>query len=382
MADELKAANHDLSALRIRREDAPRGGRTALVAAVVVALGALGWLVWRQATGASRLPAVETALVRRVSASDSGAILSASGYLLPERKANVSSKAFGRLEWIGVDVGSHVKKDQIIARLAAADVAARLEEAKAALAEAERELVRWEGLLEKGAGERERVDRQKTLVELARARVKSADADLEYTNIRAPFDGVVVRKNAEAGETVGPSGGSGSGSSGGSICTLVDPSSLEMVADVNEANIGKIRAGQQAEVVADAHPDKRHRGEVRQIVPTADRQKGIVQVKVRLLQLDATLLPEMAARATFLREGTAASAAKRVMAPRAAVRERGGRRQVLVLEGTRVRAVAVETGVEGEDGIEITSGLSGGEVVVIGGDPVEDGADVRVAEKK
>jgi multidrug efflux pump subunit AcrA (membrane-fusion protein) len=147
-----------------------------------------------------------------------------------------------------------------------------------------------------------------------------------------------------------------------------------MVADVNEANIAKIREGQQAEVVADALPERKYRGAVRQIVPTADRTKGIVQVKVRLAELDG-LLPEMAARATFLRDGAAATGAKRVMAPKGAVRDRGGAKVVFVLEGTRVRAVAVDAGPEGEDGVEIRKGLAGGETVVVAGE-VEDGTEV------
>jgi multidrug efflux pump subunit AcrA (membrane-fusion protein) len=154
-----------------------------------------------------------------------------------------------------------------------------------------------------------------------------------------------------------------------------------MVADVNETHIAKVVEGQSAEVTLDARPDRKYKGEVRQVVPTADRQKGIVQVKIRLLDPDEALLPEMAARASFLREGAAAGAPRKVIAPKGAVRERGGRPTVVVIEGGKARVVEVETGPEGEDGIEIKKGLNGGERVVTGGADVEDGMAVRILEK-
>ena len=267
------------------------------------------------------------------------------------------------------------KKDDVIARLANADIAAGVEESKAALRDAEREHVRWKKIVEQGIEPKERLDKAETAVELARARLKQVEAALEYTLIRAPFDGVVVKRLAQAGETVGPAPGGGGG---GALCTLIDRNSLEMVADVNEANIGKVSTGQKCEVSVDARGDRKYRGEVRQIVPTADRQKGVVQVKVRLLDADEALLPEMAARATFLREGAPAGSARKVIAPRGSIRERGGVKQVFVLESGRVRAQTVSAGPEGEDGIEIASGLVGGEQVLTGGASVEDGQAVRL----
>lgn len=383
MSDEVRSARRDLTALRIQREEgrpSPRKSVYAGIALLVLGGGAFG--LYRLTGGAGGLPAVETGLVRRVGASEGSAVLSASGYILPDRKAEVSSKAFGKLDWIGVDVGSVVKKDDIIARLASADVAAQVREAKAALAEADREHKRWKQIVESGTEPRERLDKAETQLELARARLAQMEAALEYTLIRAPFDGVVVRRMAQVGETVGPAGGSAASVvGGGALCTLVDRASLEMVADVNEANLSKIRTAQKVEVTADARPGRKYRGEVRQIVPTVDRVKGIVQVKVRLLDPDEQLLPEMAARAAFLREGTEAGGEKKVIAPRGAVRDRGGRKVVFVLEGTRVREVAVEAAAEGEDGAEIVKGLLGGEVVVVGGDAIQDGSEIRIKEK-
>jgi RND family efflux transporter MFP subunit len=381
MADEPLAARRDLSGLRLNRDEGRPRSRAGFWIAVLLVLGAIAYAAWgRFARPAT--PVVEAGLVRLLGAGESGALLSAGGYILPDRKADVSSKVYGRLEWLGIDVGSEVKKDQVIARLASADVAAQVEEAKVALREAEREYERWKKIVESGTEPAERLDKFRTALELARARAKQVEAAFEYTVIKAPFDGVVVRRFAQLGETVGPpvaAGGAPSG--GGALCTILDPASLEMVADVNETNISKVREGQGAEVFTEARPDRKYRGQVRLIVPTADRQKGIVQVKIRLLDPDDKLLPEMAARAAFLREGASAGAPRKVMAPRGAVRERGGRKVALVIESGRVRAVPVETGAEGEDGIEIRSGLLGGEQVVTGGAAVEDGQAVRVGEK-
>ncbi len=381
MADEIRSARRDLSALRIER-DPGRPRRLGLVWPILVALllGIGGFLGYQTILRQGRRPEVEVATVRLQGAGEGSAFLSASGYILPNVKADVSSKAFGRVAWLGVDVGSRVAKGEIIARLDNADIAAQVEEAKAALADADREYERWKKIVESGTEPKERFDKVATVRDLARARLKQAEAAYEYTLIRAPFDGIVVKRTAQVGETVGPAASAGTVQTGGSLCTVIDRASLEMVADVNETNIAKVQMGQQAEVVTDARPDRRYRGEVRQVVPTADRQKGIVQVKIRLLDPDDALLPEMAARAAFLREGASAGGSRRVIVPKGAVRDRGGRSMVFVLEGTRVRAVPVEVGAEGEDGTEVRSGLSGGERVVVGGAMVEDGGEVRLKE--
>ena len=383
MPDELKAESLDLSSLQIHRDDnAPRGSKTGLVIGLLVLLMALGAGGWFLLGGKSRLPVVQVDLVRRVGAGASGAILSAGGYILPDRKADVSSRVFGRLEWIGVEAGSMVKKDDVIARLANADAAARVVEMKATLADAAREYDRMKRVVEDGVEPRASLDRAETIQKLAKARLDTAEADFEYTLIRAPFDGIVVRRNAQAGETVGPSTGTGSASAGAAVCTLVDRSSLEMVADVNETNIGKVKQGQKVEVTIDALPDRKYRGEVRQIIPTADRQKGIVQVKVKVADLDEDVYPEMAARAAFLRVGAAAPGAKRVIAPKGSVRQVNGKKIVLIVESGRVRATEVETGAEGEDGTEILRGLEGGEQAVTGGDAVSDGQAIKVSDGK
>jgi RND family efflux transporter MFP subunit len=383
MSDEMKAESLDLSSLRIQRgEDEPSGGRGVLwvgILAILLVLGGAGWLFLG---GQSRTAVVKVDLVRLVGAGASGAVLSAGGYILPDRKADVSSRVFGRLEWIGVEAGSKVKANEVIARLANADVAARLEVAKRSLEDAEREYARMKGIVQDGVEPRASLDRAETTLKLAKARVDEAAADFEYTLIRAPFDGVVVRRNAQAGETVGPSTGTGSASAGTAVCTLLDRASLEMIADVNETNIDKVTPGQKVEVTIAARPNRKYRGEVRQIVPTADRTKGIIQVKIKLFDLGEDVFPEMEARAAFLREGSADPGVRRVIAPRGAIRNKDGRKIVFVVESGRARATEVETGPEGEDGIEIRRGLSGGERAIIGGDDVVDGQAVKESEAK
>jgi len=378
MADDLRSASRDLSALRIQRDPDRPGSATPwiLLALLLAAGGAVGAWFWRKSHS---IPEVDVGLVRLVGSGDTGAILSASGYILPDRKADVSSRMFGTLEWVGIEVGSKVKKGEVIGRIANADIAAQVEEAKAQLTDAEREFERWKKIVEKGIEPKERLDKADTQLQLVKARLKQAEASYEYTLIRAPFDGVVVRRSAQAGENVGPAG---TVQSGGSLCTLIDRGSLEMVADVNETNIAKVKTGQKAEVATEARPERKYKGEVRQVVPTADRTKGIVQVKIKLLDPDDALLPEMASRASFLREGAEAGAPRRLISPRGSVRDRGGRKGVFLFEGGRVRFQPVETGAEGEDGTEILKGLQGGEEVVTGGAMVDDGAEVRLKEKK
>jgi RND family efflux transporter MFP subunit len=377
MADDVHSPARDLSALRIQRDpDRPRSRAPWIILVIVLAAAAAvgGW-VWHNG---KRAVEVETGWVRLAGSGETGALLSASGYILPDRKADVSSRMFGTLEWVGIEVGSRVKQGDVIGRIANADIAAQVEEAKAGLADAEREVERLKKIVEAGIERKELLDKAETQRQVARARVKQAEASFEYTLIRAPFDGVVVKRAAQSGENIGPAGGV---NVGGSLCTLVDRASLEMVADVNETNISKVKVGQKAEVSTEARPDRKYKGEVRQVVPTADRTKGIVQVKIRLLDPDEALLPEMAARAAFLREGAQAGAPRRVIAPKGAVRDRAGRKVVFVREGGRARLQEVETGSEGEDGTEILKGLQGGEEVVTGGAAVEDGVEVKTKEK-
>ena len=430
----------DLSALRIHRDDddqsgTRRGLRVVLLGtALVVIAGALlvGYRIWGSAT----MPEVEVARAAVESGSAGVEILTATGYIVADRKAAVSPKISGRLEYLGVDTGARVKPGQIIARLEHHDLDAQLSEAKstfanyqgarnqaeaeleqarAALSQAQAnrqksglELARQTKLLQDGvtskadsdnATAQARVDEGQvrsaeaqikaiqakiesstSQVHSAEARIRLMEAQLEYTNIRSPFDGLVISKDAEVGETVAPAIYGGA-STRGSVVTIVDPNTLEVEADINESSIGKITPGLQAEVTLDALPGEKLPAEVRKIIPTADRQKATVKVKVRFKEIDPRILPDMNAKVTFLQgpEPGTNTGRTRVTVPKSAIQQRDGKSIVFVFNNGRVLSQPVTAGSDFGDRIEINQGLAGGETVVVRGtENLTDGSRVKV----
>jgi RND family efflux transporter MFP subunit len=209
-------------------------------------------------------------------------------------------------------------------------------------------------------------------VEAAEAGLRFAEASLENTLVRAPFDGTVLRKEAEVGEVVAPS--VGGGLTRGAVVTMADLSTLEVEVDVNEAYIARILSRQPARITLDAYPDTGFRGAVRQVVPTADRQRATVQVKVSILDHDPRILPEMGARVDFLtpqREGGAdtavAAVPPRIRLPVAAVREEAGQTVVWLVRDGRLESKPVDAGPASGGFREIRSGLAGGEMVLVSG---------------
>jgi RND family efflux transporter MFP subunit len=208
-------------------------------------------------------------------------------------------------------------------------------------------------------------------VEAAQAGLKFAEASLENTVVRAPFTGTVLRKEAEVGEVVAPS--VGGGLTRGAVVTMADLSTLEVEVDVNEAYIARIGGRQPARITLDAYPDTGFRGAVRQVVPTADRQRATVQVKVSILDHDPRILPEMGARVDFLADPavatdtTGASAPARIRLPVAAVREEGGEAVVWLVRDGRLESRPVQAGPASGGFREIRSGLAGGEMVLVAG---------------
>jgi RND family efflux transporter MFP subunit len=324
-------------------------------------------------------------------------------------KASVSSKISGRLAYLGVEEGSVVRRGEIIARLENQDYAAIVEQAEAevlrseaALQEAraqrdqlQRDLRRARALLNDSlvseqevedlaarleAGEA-RVGVQQAQVQAALAAVGVATANLENTHIRAPFDGTVLRKDAEVGEVVAPVA-TGGGLTRGAVVTMADLESLEVEVDVNEAYIAQIQDGQPARITLDAYPDTTYDGAVRQIVPTADRQRATVLVKVSILNKDPRILPEMGARVDFLESASTedeGSQPVRVFVPATAVRDEQGQPVVWVVREGRVYRIAVRAGPVSAGRREIRAGLHGGEQVVVAGpEDLADGAAVRV----
>jgi RND family efflux transporter MFP subunit len=322
---------------------------------------------------------VQLATASMTSPAQANAVLTASGYVVARRKAAVASKGTGQLVYLGVEEGDTVKKGQVIARLWDEDVRAALEQARqnlrvqeADLKEAQRSLERTKTLLEKqfiaqaeyDAAEA-RYKRVVASIDAAVAAVKEAEAAVENTRIVAPFDGTVLNKNADIGEIVAPL--AGATGSRAAVVTIADLSSLEVEADVSEANITRVFSGQPCEITLDAYPEHHYPGSVSKIVPTADRAKATVQVKIRFKSYDRRVLPEMSAKISFLPE-TARSdgdlSRSVLTVPASAVATRDGRQVVYQIKDGRAIAVPVVVGQQMGGQIEIKQGLKAGEKVV------------------
>lgn len=377
----------ELASLRIDRE-APRRGRR-WPAVVVVALAVVAGLALLQARQARavEVQAVRAALVGggASGAPAGGAILTASGYVVARRKAVVSAKIQGRLAELRVEEGSVVRQGEVLARLESADYEASLARARAAvsraeadLAEARRQLRVAESLREQDVLAQDTLEAAQSRVRLAEAGLEQARAEqvfsqaqLDNTVIRAPFSGVVVKKMAEVGESVAPiPPGVNLSTSSGAVVALADLATLEVEADVAEANVARLGDGQPAEVTVEAFPDKRFKSVLRQVIPTADRTKATVQVKVTILDKDKDLKPEMSAKVNFLeREQPAVAGAAPpppvVVVPKEAVASRDGQPVVFEVTGEgKVRQRAVKLGSERQGQQVVQQGLVGTETLV------------------
>jgi RND family efflux transporter MFP subunit len=336
-------------------------------------------------------------------------LINATGYVVASRKAAVASKGSGRLEWLGVTEGSRVKQGDVIARLENKDVAAQVqqaeagvrvargqkEEAEAELRDAARALTRANDLFAKefisGAARDAAVarhDKSRAAVSAANGSLAAAEASLrsaqvafDYTLIRAPFDGVVLTKHANVGDVITPF--TSAVETKGAVVTMADMSTLEVEADVSESSLHKVRVGQPCEIQLDAIPDTRFAGKVARIVPTVDRAKATVLVKVSFDVLDPRVLPDMSAKVAFLSRSLSADETRpRTVVNAAAVVERGGRHVVFVVKDDKAAEVAVTTGEPIGDQIEIKSGLKVGDSVVLKPDPhLRDDARIKTGEK-
>jgi RND family efflux transporter MFP subunit len=336
--------------------------------------------------------------------------ITANGYVVARTRASVSSRISGRLASLGVEEGSVVRRGQVLARLENAEYEAAVAQAEAdslraeaALTEArtardqlQRDLARARDLLARKleaartvedlesqvAGAEARIGVQAAGIKAAEAAIRYARANLENTLIRAPFDGTVLRKDAEVGEVVAPVA-TGGGLTRGAVVTMADLETLEVEVDVNEAYIAQIGPRQPTRVVLDAYPAASFAGRVRQIVPTADRQRATVQVKVSITDRDPRILPEMGARVEFLdTAGVAADAPARVFVPAAAVVNEGAETVVWVVRDGTVARRNIAAGPVSGGRREVRSGLTGGESVVL--DPPKDlaeGARVNVVTR-
>jgi len=400
----------DLSRLRIDRDAPSPAVRSAVRRNAILAGSTLGLLIVA-AVGArfyaNRAAPIQTVVVVASSDAASGggggsASVTANGYVVARTRASVSSKVPGRLARLDVTEGSYVTKGSLIARLENGDYEAQVAQADANVASARARLLESEAERDQLAREAQRlreirtrnaqlisqqeVENAETRAATAAARVRSAAAavtaadaalrfarvNFENTEIRAPFTGTVLRKEAEVGEVVAPS--VGGGLTRGAVVTMADLATLEVDVDVNEAYIARVRAGQPTRITLDAYPDTSFRGEVRQVVPTADRQRATVQVKVAIVDRDPRILPEMGARVDFLEPdvrqagaSTAAAAPPRIRVPVGAVKQDGGRTVVWLVRDGKLEAREVDAGPESGGYREIRRGLSGGELLMLGG---------------
>ena len=372
----------DLSALRIRREpEARRGPRGWLLlgAVAVVAAGVGAYLLAGRGLRPRKVEAVTASVVTEGQATT---LLSATGYVEAERKADLSPKITSRITELNVTEGTRVKKGDVIARLDSTDLDAQLAEAKANWVNAQAELDRQKNLFGQGLTTKSALDAATATEAATRARTRYVEALLDYTIIRAPFAGVITAKRAFVGEAVSPFGSSPSGGgSGGAIATIVEFSSLYVGADVNEANLSKLSREQPAEITLDAVPDKVYHGRLRQIVPAADRQKATVRVKVAFLDSDEGVLPDLSARVAFTAQPTQGREARsRVVIPKAALTTVDGRTGVFRIVDGKAKFTPVAAGGDVQGQVEVTQGLQGGEKLISlsAGLQLKDGDKVRV----
>lgn len=397
MSSETQKA--DLSSLRINRNAPESSGSGAPKRNFILYWSLGGALIILTAFfvfggGVSSTEQVETATASITYPSQANTVLTASGYVVAQRKAAVASKGTGRLEYLAVIEGDRVTKGSIIGRIEDSDVQAALGQAKAGLAVAKAVLDQSQAELDDA---KSNYDRQKSLfdqglvskaefdvanarykravaqvtssrasVTSAEAGVRSAEVQVENTIIRAPFDGTVLTKSADVGEVITPFGAAAG--SRGALVTLADMSSLEVEADVSESNIEKITINQPCEITLDAIAEKRYRGFVHKIVPTADRAKATVLTKVRFENRDERVLPEMSAKIIFLSkalEKNAENVTPKISVPLSAVTSRNGKKVVFLLRGERVTEAPIVTGDLIGSNIEVQQGLSVGDKVVL-----------------
>jgi RND family efflux transporter MFP subunit len=392
-----------LASLKIERDRPARRSWRWPILLLVPAVLVLAALYVMKARQALAIPEVATARADVTSGPASGptpgaAMLTASGYVVARRKAVVSAKIQGRLAELRVEEGSRVREGELIARLESSDYEAALLRSKAAIVRAEADLEesrRRSGLADRLASEKvlstderdaaaSRVRVAEAVLEQARADLAFSEAQLQNTRILAPFTGVVVKKMAEVGESVAPiPPGVNLSTSSGAVVALADLDTLEVEADVSESNVAKLGAEQPAEVTVEAFPDRTYRAVLRQVIPTADRTKATVQVKVTILDKDADLKPEMSAKVTFTEKEQApvepeAPAPRVVTVPKDAVVERAGKSVAFEVVGDAVRARTLTLGGARGDRVVVKEGLSGGELLVTSPPPtLEDGDEVR-----
>ncbi len=403
-ADDLSRLTIDKSAKTVRPGLRKKpmlviGGAALLVlAAALYAMGVFG-----------TAQSVETATVSLTYPSQSFTVLNASGYVVAQRRAAVASKITAQLLEIHVEEGTRVKKGDVIARLEGADAAAArdqaranldvarytLEQARAELEDARAAYEREKGLLTQEYTTKAAFDSAEarfrkavagvagaqSALQAAEAAHEAAKVNLEYTLVRAPFDAVVLTKNADIGDIVTPLGAAANAKA--AVVTIADMQSLQVEADVSESNLEQVKAGQPCEIQLDALPERRFRGVVHMVIPTADRSKATVMVKVRFVEMDPRVLPEMSAKVAFLSKpvGPGEESPRTTINP-AALAERNGKTVAFVIREGRVQEQEVTTDGKLGDLLVVTGGVKPGDRVVLNPPRgLKTGSRVKQAEK-
>jgi HlyD family secretion protein len=378
----------DLAALRIHR-DAEKPARSFPLGRVVtwvVALAvvsALGFVGYQQLVAPRSAPLVETMIVKPMVNVANPPLLAASGYLVANKQSKITPKISGKVVRLPIDTGMKVRQGDTLAVLESTTVQAQLDEAQASLVQAEQELNRQAALWKQGVTSKALLDNADSTYKAALARVHQVEINMQDMVVRAPFDGTIATKNTEVGEVISSvmMGQVAGTLPAGAICTLVDLSTLEAEVDVNESSIAQLHEGQAAEVSVDAFPGKKWRGVLRQIIPTADRAKAIVQVKVKIVDPGDRLLPEMSSTVSFLqavRSDAELQEPARIWLPLPAIAN--GHVAVVDAKG-RVSLRSITTGAARDGRIEVTGGLRAGERIVTDKvDAFKDGQLVRLSE--
>ena len=390
-----------------------RGWRLGLLIAVAcLALAALGaWLLLQ----APHFEVEAAVAVAPSSAGGATAILQATGYVTARREATVSAQITGALTSVLIEEGEHVKAGQVLAQLDDSAQRASLAQAQAQVAAARALLAQFQAQLEQARRDNQRnqdlidrklvsqqaletsqtqvatlsaqVDSQRKQVELADATLRGAQVQLDYTTVRAPFTGVIIAKAAQAGEIISPiSAGGGFTRTG--VGTIVDMDSLEIEVDVNEAYINRVQPGQSAQAVLDAYPDWTIPAHVIAIIPTADRSKATVKVRIAIEQKDPRILPDMGVRVSFLEQSGAGgssrsptAAPRGVLVPASAIVERDGHSVVFAIDGAHARLRAVSAGQNVGD-LRLVEGIDAGTHLVRSPPPpLNDGAAIVISKQ-
>src|SRR5271155_4339739 len=409
MSTSANPARPDLGALRIdkdKRQERKTGKIFGIILAAILVVALVAGAAYYSRNSA---PVVEVATAQKAGTAGPTALLNASGYVTPRRRATIAAKITGRVTGVYFDEGARVKQGQVLTTLDDADVKraldsavadrnstrAQIEDFQVQLKNAELQVHRAKELQAAGVQSQEVLDNALTSADSLRAkialtkeqvaasvaRINEAQQTVDNTVIRAPFEGIVVSKDAQVGEMVSPiSAGGGFTRTG--IATIVDMNSNEIEVDVNEAYIARVLPGQNVTAVLDAYPDWQIPSKVRTVIPTADRQKATVKVRISFIKLDPKILPDMGVKVTFLGDEPkkqAGAVEPVATVPSSALRDDNGSKIVYLVKDNKLERRAVKPGNARGSDIEIFAGLTPGDMVVTKGPPdLRDGESIQL----